>query len=174
MFSGKSTAVIGLLRRNRVIGRKTLCITSILDNRYTLDPRITSHDYESHPALAGRTLEPFLTNPKFMEADCVIIEEAQFFPDLVGFVLNAVEQLGKDVICVGLDGDSNRLPFGQLVALIPYCDSVKKLKALCSRCGDGTEAIFTFRKSGDPNQISVGGPESYEPRCRWHFLEGRV
>jgi thymidine kinase len=171
MFSGKSTTVMGILRRNRIIQRKTLCITSNLDNRYSLEPKVMSHDSEWHPAMAGTNLTPFLTNRQFMEADCIIVEEAQFFPDLKAFVLYAVETYYKHVICVGLDGDSHRQPFGQLLELIPYCDSVRKLTALCSRCGDGTAAIFTHRLPGAPiQQVAVGGTEHYEPLCRRHFL----
>ena len=49
------------------------------------------------------------------------------------------------MIVVGLDGDSNREMFGDIVKLIPVCDSVRKLYGLCVRCKDGTKACFTKR-----------------------------
>lgn len=172
MFAGKSSTILGILRRNEIIGRTTLCITSAMDTRYTEEARIVSHNKDWYPATAARELRPLLDTPEFRAAECVIVEEAQFFPDLRSFVLEAVEERGKAVICVGLDGDSERRPFGQLLELIPYADKIHKLTALCVRCRDGTEAIFTHRKVGGHEQVSVGGQDKYEPVCRLHYLKG--
>jgi thymidine kinase len=173
MFAGKSSAAIGLIRRNAIIGRRTLCITSQLDTRYTNEPQIVSHNMEMSPAVAVATLKPLLETASFADAACIIVEEAQFFPDLKEFVLKAVEEHGKHVVCVGLDGDAERKPFGALNELLPYCDSVQKFKALCKQCGDGTAAIFTHRFEKAPQQISVGDGNQYAPLCRRHYLEAR-
>jgi thymidine kinase len=173
MFAGKSSAILGVVRRNEIIGRKTLCLTSALDTRYSTEARIVSHNKESYPAVAISTLMPVICMHSFNSAECIVIEEAQFFPDLRDFALAAVEGCGKHVICVGLDGDSERRPFGQLLDLIPFADNVRKFKALCTHCRNGTEAIFTLRKSGaSGSQIAVGGQDTYEPLCRRHYMEG--
>jgi thymidine kinase len=175
MFAGKSSAILGVLRRNEIISRRTLCITSALDTRYSDTAAIVSHNKESYPAIAAKLLVPIMETDNFKGAKCIVIEESQFFPDLKEFVLAAVDDHKKEVICVGLDGDSERRPFGQITELIPYADSFKKLTALCQRCGDGTEAIFTFRKPGAAaaGQIAVGGADKYEPVCRRHYHEER-
>jgi len=171
MFAGKSSSIIGTLRRHAFIRRPTLCLTSSLDKRYCAEGCIMSHNQESYPATAVSELMPLIKTPPFEDADCIIIEEAQFFPDLKEFVLEAVEWHGKYVICVGLDGDSERKPFGQVLDLIPYADKVTKFHALCSRCADGTAAIFTYRKPGAPDgQVSVGTDDQYEALCRKHYL----
>lgn len=172
MFAGKSSTILGIIRKNNVIGRKTLCVTSALDKRYTEEAKIVSHNQESHPATAVSELLPLLYNPEFQAAECIIIEEAQFFADLKEFVLKAVDELNKNVVCVGLDGDSERRFFGQLLYLVPYADKVQKLTAMCMKCRNGTEAIFTHRKvgGGPGSQISVGGQDKYEPMCRKHYL----
>jgi thymidine kinase len=109
-------------------------------------------------------------NPNYEDATCIIIEEAQFFLDLKKFVLTAVEADGKRVICAGLDGDSERRPFGEILDLIPYCNSVTKLNAKCTRCD--CPAIFTFRKSDAVvEQVYVAGADEYEALCRKHYLE---
>ena len=173
MFAGKSSAIIGMIRRNNFISRKTLCITSTLDKRYSDQAKIITHDKDSYPAVAVETLQELRLVSCYHNAQCVIIEEAQFFPDLRDFVLFSVEVMKKQVVCVGLDGDAQRKPFGQLLELVPYADSVEKYKALCPICQDGTKAIFTSRKIIDPavGQISVGGADQYEPLCRKHYLE---
>jgi thymidine kinase len=170
MFSGKSSAVIAALRRKSVIGIYTMCITHSADTRYA-ENAIASHSGESYPATAVPELMPLLKSDVFRSSNYVIIEEANFFPDLKQFVIIAVETLKKHVLCVGLDGDYERKPFGQLLDLIPYADEIKKFKALCSICKDGTEACFTDRISDATDQLVVGGAEKYQALCRSHFLK---
>lgn len=175
MFAGKSSEILRILRRNKIIGRRTLCVTNSIDRRYGESARIVSHDLEVFPAIAVDRLFKLFEHDDFQSAECIIIEEAQFFEDLLQFVLPAVETHGRHVICVGLDGDSERKPFGQLMDLIPYCNKVTKLTAFCTQCRDGTEAIFTYRRPGAPTtQVNVGGADQYEPLCRAHYLEGEI
>jgi thymidine kinase len=180
MFAGKSSAVIARVRRARALGWKTLLLTSALDTRYgnvgnVGDVRdVITHDRDRVSAVGVKGLMTCLGTPEYEEARLIIIEEAQFFVDLVAFVLHAVEKSGKDVVVVGLDGDSDRRPFGSLLELVPLADTVTKLTALCKRCGDGTEALFSAAFAGTAKpQVHVGGEESYEPLCRRHYL-GRI
>ena len=53
--------------------------------------------------------------------------------------------------------------------LVPHAEEITKLKALCFKCGDGTEASFTKRIVTDKNVELVGSSESYIPVCRKHF-----
>ena len=174
LVAGKSSSIIGILRRHAIIGRRTVCFTSSLDTRYSSEGHIISHDQVKYPAKALNTLLPEIDTDQFRQAHCIIIEEAQFFPDLKDFVLSAVETYDKYVICVGLDGDAERRPFGQILDLIPFADSVVKFKAYCSHCSDGTDAIFTHRKAGpSETQISVGTAVEYEALCRRHYLAAK-
>ena len=59
------------------------------------------------------------------------------------FVKISVETHNKKVVVIGLDGDSDVENFGQIHKLIPLCDDIIKLKALCSQCKDGTPGIFS-------------------------------
>jgi thymidine kinase len=176
MFAGKSSAVLGILRRHKFIGIKTLCITSSLDTRYA-DNSIVTHAGERYPATAVGHLMPLLQTPEFAAATHIIIEEAQFFQDLKRFALCAANIKKKHVICVGLDGDSVAEPFGQLLELVPHCNIIHKFRALCSKCRNGTEAIYTCRKSGVPEQteqICVGGADQYEALCRDHYMDSTI
>jgi thymidine kinase len=100
----------------------------------------------------------------------IIVEEAQFFNDLVLFVKCMVEREGKDLVVVGLDGDFNRNPFGQILECIPLADKVTKLTAMCVECADGTPALVSYRKVCNGSQIFVGGSDAYEPYCRRCYL----
>lgn len=80
-----------------------------------------------------------------------------------------MERDAKLVIISGLDGDFQRKSFGQILDLIPLADRVDKLSALCSKCRDGTPAIFSKRYAKGTEQIAVGGLDSYLPVCRKHY-----
>jgi thymidine kinase len=174
MFAGKSSAIQSIVRRHESMGWPVFVVTNSMDTRYSDTPAVVNHDRIAIPATAVKELVPLISdNAEYARSRLVVVEEAQFFPDLRDFVLFSVEVMKKQVVCVGLDGDAQRKPFGQLLELVPYADSVEKYKALCPICYDGTKAIFTSRKIIDPavGQISVGGADQYEPLCRKHYLE---
>ena len=168
MFAGKSSYILSSLRRYEAIGWPVLSITSTLDTRYETDA-IHSHNHDSHSAISTDLLTPLLMTASFAEARLLVIEEAQFFKDLYPFVYQAVDVCGKDVLVVGLDGDSERRPFGRIAEIIPLCDKITKLTAMCKRCGNGTPAIFTHRKDADTSIIKVGEADTYEALCRRHY-----
>jgi len=170
MFAGKSSYILSSLRRYEAIGWPVLSITSALDTRYESDA-IYSHNHERHSALSANLLLPILEMNTFNEARLIVIEEAQFFKDLYPFVYQAVDVCGKDVLVVGLDGDSERRPFGRIAEIIPLCDKITKLTAMCKRCGNGNPAIFTHRhrKDADTSVIKVGEADTYEALCRTHY-----
>jgi thymidine kinase len=170
MWAGKSSYIIGKIRRYKAIGWHVIVITNPLDERYGTQ-MVSSHDKEKIPARAIRDLSLLYEESNYKDAQLVVIEEAQFYTGLYEFVKTAVERDGKHVVCVGLDGDAQRNPFGELLQLIPLCDNVEKIKSLCVDCGDGTPALFTYRLSSSQEQIQVGAENAYAPLCRKHYLE---
>ena len=168
MFAGKSSYILSSLRRYEAIGWPVLTITSSLDTRYESDA-IHSHNHDSHAALSTDLLLPITEKSVFKDSRLIVIEEAQFFQDLYVFVQHAVDVCGKDVLVVGLDGDSERRPFGHIMTIIPLCDKITKLTAMCKMCGDGNSAIFTYRKSSETSVIQVGETDVYEALCRKHY-----
>jgi len=180
MFAGKSSAVITKVRRAEVIGWKTLVITSSIDTRYentdTGTSHLTTHDKNSLSALGVSVLKGVCERSDYISARLIVIEEAQFFPDLYEFVIRALEKDGKDLIVVGLDGDSDRKPFGQMLNLVPIADEILRLTSLCKRCGDGSPALFSalVRGTAKAEQIFVGGTDVYEAMCRKHYLENSL
>lgn len=174
MFSGKTKA---LLRRIRELERDprnvVLCITHSDDHRYSnTGNEIVSHDGDSHVALAVRELMPLVSDHLYRNATHIIIEESQFFPDLFPFVTKGADAHQKAFICAGLDGDFMREPFGQLMDLVPHCDTIEKLTANCPRCSEKGTAIFTARRRGNgSDKVYIGGKEIYEPMCRRHYIQ---
>lgn len=175
MFAGKSSYILSCLRRYEAIGWPVLSLTSRLDTRYETNA-IHSHNHERTSAISTKNLWDVIHLPAFEEARFIVVEEAQFFDDLYLFVKYAVETRWKDVLIVGLDGDSERRSFGHICEIIPLCDKITKLTAMCKMCADGTPALFTFRKnipieSENSPRIHIGTDEDYESLCRLHYLQ---
>ena len=109
--------------------------------------------------------------PEYKQTLCILINEVQFFAS-VDWVLRAVEEHGKMVVCFGLDGDFQRQSFsnGWLEKLLPVCDTVTKLHALCTSCKKRSAPFSMRLDQTNTEQLSVGGAESYAPRCRACWL----
>ena len=161
MFSGKTSQVISLYGRYTTIGRSVLVIKHALDTRYSAG--LTTHNGQMIPCYTTDTLNA-LTSSFLQLYRVIIIDEAQFFDGLYDFVKWAVEH-GKTVFVVGLDGDHERKPFGEILKCIPLADKVTKLTAFCNGCRDGTPAPFTKRINGNVDQIAVGGADMYQAVC---------
>ena len=173
MFAGKSSAIQSIVRRHQALGRRVFVVTHTIDTRYTTEPTITNHDGQVLPAIATSSLMKLLGHVAYGSSDLVVIDEAQFFEDLIPFALQVVEIDKKDCVVVGLDGDSERRPFGHLLELLPLCDRVQKLTGFCKRCGDGTPGLFSFAHTSNSSIVHVGGAEAYSTLCRTHYLESK-
>lgn len=103
------------------------------------------------------------THPNFTRT--ILINEGQFFPDILDWVKHMVTHLNKRVYIAGLDGDFKQEPIGNILRLVPYCNKCTKLTSLCYDCRDGTEAIFSHRITSETEQIVIGS-DNYIPLCR--------
>lgn len=154
-----------------------------MDTRYA-NGKVCSHDKQGIEAsFACHTLNDLYQNAdtieQFIHSEIIVVEEAQFFGDLLEFVKKTVDEEQKHLIIVGLDGDVNRKPFGSILDCVPLADSVLRLSSLCEVCADGTDAHFTGLRSHcqiihDLGKPDIGATEKYLPLCRFHYLENRT
>jgi thymidine kinase len=173
MFSGKSSELIRRLKRYKAINGKILVINSDKDTRSDSNV-LQTHDSVVFDCIKVPQLIPLIESQKYKDATIIGIDEAQFFPHLVTFVKLALRD-NKHIIVAGLDGDFNQGMFGEILYLIPICDDVHKLKALCMECKNGTEGPFTTRiDSRDKSQELVGATEYYKAVCRSHLENEKV
>ena len=126
-----------------------------------VEDMIISHDQKKHHCESVKNLND-VSDTLFNACNIVVIEEAQFFTDLIEFINKCLKN-NKIIYVAGLDGDSNMKPFGDILKLIPMCDSLKRLSALCLECKDGTEAHFTKRIVKNDNQTLIGSSDLYIP-----------
>jgi thymidine kinase len=185
MFSAKSTWLNGELTQLADTGFSVLKITHADDIREDVsacDNSGSTHN-SSYKSLSNKITcirASELTNIDVSKYHAIGVDESQFFPDLLTAVKIWVEDKGKHVRAVGLDGDFSKGKFGLILDLIPLCDEVVKLHARCRMCLDELKQAdfhgnilsiagpFTRRLGASKEQKVVGGSDEYIPVCRYH------
>jgi thymidine kinase len=163
MMSGKTSKLIEIYKQNTYCNRKAYVLNHSWDNRYS-ETELVSHDGIKIPCHRSTTLAEVLGNEDLLASEVVLINEGQFFVDLVDGVKQLLD-LGKAVYVAGLDGDFQRKAIGHILELIPLCDNVVKLTSLCSQCRNGEPGIFSKRLTSSTSQIEIG-TDIYQPMCR--------
>ncbi len=168
MFSGKTEELIRRMRRAQLAKLGVEIFKPIVDTRYHSES-IISHDSNYIPSTPVDSSSAILLlggNTKV-----VGIDEAQFFDDGLPEVCNQLANSGIRVIVAGLDMDFKGRPFGPIPALMAIAEHVTKVHAVCVRCG--ALANYSYRIVADEKQLLLGEKDSYEPRCRACFYEGK-
>jgi len=180
MFSGKTSRLIEIYNQCKFCNISVAVINHSIDKRYD-EELLSTHDEIKIPCIKTEKLFDIWVdnisleenvdsipriNDKFKLAtsSVVLINEGQFFPDLLEFVNQLLIERKKVYVC-GLDGDFERKKFGFILDLIPLCNEVRKLTSLCSICKNGTPGIFTMRLTDEKEQTVVGS-DNYIPVCR--------
>ncbi|MBD36415.1 MAG: hypothetical protein CL512_06565 [Actinobacteria bacterium] len=170
MYAGKTTRLIEIYKRYKLCNIPVFVINHSSDKRYG-QTDLHNHENVTIPCVQCSDSLSDLNKShrsQLENAKVILINEAQFFEDLFVWVKALVEKRvnSPDVYIFGLDADSERREFGQILSLIPLCDSVTKLNAICVDCRDGTPGIFSYRIVENDEQKFIGGVESYKALCR--------
>ena len=168
MFSGKSTELIRRINREKSINKRILVINFVGDNRYSTDS-ISTHSNQKIKCLKLNKLHD-LPIGMINDYDSFFIDEGQFFVDLFEYTKNLVDVYKKRVVVSGLSGDFSRNNFGDIIKLIPICDTIDKLCAYCKICNNGNDGPFTKKISSEKSIIDIGSNDKYIPVCRTHYL----
>ena len=183
MFSGKTSKLLEIYKQCKFCNIPVVVINYSEDTRYH-DTMLSTHDKIMIPCIqVGTELGILYFNSLYCEADSeedrvkrekkrneileaevILINEAQFFKDLKYVVKDALYKKRK-IYLAGLDGDFKREKFGEILDLIPHCDKITKLTSLCGLCKDGTPGIFSLRLTEEDQQELIGS-ENYVPVCR--------
>jgi thymidine kinase len=168
MYSGKSSHLIATVLRHRSIGVPVLVIKPTIDVR--------SGEIGTH-ILGGTRIECVLIDPQhwdvlwerpdYQEAVLVCVDEVQFFQDSIVDGLKRMLDDNKRVYMYGLDGSAEQKSMWPLQEVVPLCNKVEKLNAMCT-CG--MEAPFTVCDTPLPEDgVLVDAGESdvnYMSMCR--------
>lgn len=180
MFSGKTSKLVEIYKQCLFCSIPVAVINHSIDTRYH-NNLLSTHDKVMIPCIQTNKLKdiwqydetinegdivlPYIEDSiKLINADVIIINEGQFFEDLLPAVEHMLQH-NKKIYVGGLDGDFERKKFGQILELIPLCDKVTKMTSLCGICKNGTHGIFSKRISAEKEQTVVGS-DNYIPVCR--------
>ena len=168
MYSGKTSSLIHIYNTYRH-HFNILVINHSEDVRYGKQ-NMSTHDGIKIPCIFSSDLSCI---ENIQDYDMILINEGQFFSNLRRDVLSLVEQHKKHVYIAALDGDFKREPFGEILDLIPYCDKIKKIHALCRKCKNGKPALFSHRLSKE-KEVKVIGNTNYESLCRKCYIQENI
>jgi len=177
MYSGKTSKLLEIYKQCSFCNIPVAVINHCADTRYH-ESMLSTHDKVMIPCIQTKKLsdiwnnidinQTFTNNAskhiKLRTAEVILINEGQFFEDLYSCVNDMLCEK-KKVYVAGLDGDFERNRFGQILDLIPICDSVTKFKSLCSICKNGAPGIFSLRLTKEKQQTLIGS-DNYIPVCR--------
>lgn len=173
MFAGKSSRALAKANHLSGIGMKVLYVKPSIDTRgitYIHSGGITSDEVsiKAVNSLSELDITPY---------NAVILDEAQFFPDLLH-----VLQWENDVDMVfvaGLNTNYRGEQFNNMITISTYADEVTHCYARCSGTVKGPcphannqyecTAQFTKRTVENVDQVLIGGQEYYRPQCRRCF-----
>jgi len=188
MFSGKTTRLLDIYKKYKFCDISTMVINYEKDNRYS-DQLLSSHDKVMIPCIKTIRLNDivpltencsqmndkyFEHSKKFMGSNAILINEGQFFDDIVQWVTVAVEKYHKNVYVCGLNCDFMRNKFGNWLDLESISDNILLLHSFCSNCKK-RPAIFSHRLSNQSDIEVIGGSDYYIPVCRkcYHILNDK-
>ena len=164
MFSGKTQELIRRLKRLKVAKKKFIVFKPAIDIRYKKN-KIVSHNKDSINATVVNNITEIQN--LISDEEVIAIDEAQFFDETLISLCNDLANKGKRIIICGLDMDYLGVPFGIMPSLMAISDSITKLHAICSDCGD--TANYSYRKSIDQDRIVIGEKDEYKALCRVCF-----
>lgn len=166
MFSGKTEELIRRLRRAQFANQKIAIFKPCIDNRYS-DVEVVSHDF--HKITSTPISDPAEMLEVGPEIEVVGVDEAQFFDSSLVDVCQTLANRGIRVIVAGLDKDFKGVPFGPMPMLMAVAEDVRKVHAICVKCGN--LASYSHRLSKSEDLVLLGEHTEYEPLCRECYLK---
>ena len=165
MFSGKTSMMLHLIERAYIAKKKVVLIRPETDTRQYLShtQKDTSwlkeefFTYDLHKQCLLYDHDPF------GEYDVMGIDEGQFQPLLKDFCKSYWD---KDIIISALHATSECEMFQPIVDIIPYCENIIKLNAICMHCGSEFGSYTYYLKGEKTEKISVGGEQEYTVLCQ--------
>lgn len=151
------------------------------------EDEIKTHNNIKYNAIKINELSEIYKDKKILEkynnSKIIGIDEAQFYPDLVNFILTELKNTTKIFIISGLDCDykqsfwtynNNNLQlcngnlWGDIIKLIPHADVVKRLYSYCSKHNCYNTAPYTTRNNNNNNLLLIDDNQ-YINVCRYHY-----
>lgn len=173
MFGGKSSELEKRYRQYIAINKyaeaqgkqkmRILVTKPYIDTRDS-NLHIVTHDGKKIPCIQMKNLMDINID----DYDVIIIDEAQWFPDLYQFVEKNFHKNAR-IHIAGLNGDKHQRNFGNgdINLISPFCSEETKHNGMCHFCGD--PAPFTKYKGMSQELNIPGGDDEYYTVCAKHL-----
>lgn len=167
MWSSKTSKMLMSLERYKYQKKSILLLKPHIDTRYSTEDVVT-HSGWKFPALSVSNADDVYRTIQLLDTvpNVVAVDEMFMIPGMSEPLIWLYRDIGVSVIVSSLDLSYSGKPFPELMKVLPWATRVEKCAAVCSVCGD--DARFSYRLSGDDDDIKVGGSEMYEARCYTH------
>ena len=165
MFSGKTSELIRRLKLAQIARRRVQAFKPAIDDRYDAI-QLASHAGQTLMAQPIADLDD-LERSLDDDAEVVGIDEGQFLGEGLVDLCERLADRGTRVVVAGLDQDWKGQPFPPMDRLMAVSESVTKVLAICTVCGNPANRSQRVVRGQDLFQ--VGAAEAYEARCRRHF-----
>ena len=177
MGAGKSLDLLKVAFNYEEKDKKIMLLTSSLDNRSGTG-KITSRVGLSKDAMIINKTDDVVDIVAIEKGlDCILIDEAQFLTkEQVNQLTEIVDFLNIPIICYGLRSDFMLNPFPGSSQLMSVADEIEEIKTICW-CGKKASVnarIVDGQIIKHGEQIQIGGNESYESLCRYHYKTNKL
>ena len=173
MKSGKSTELFRQMERKHIAGKTILYVGPKKDDREFYARGIPrSKLFEVATVKTVTDWSQVNIQEYVNEYDAIFVDE--FFMISNNKLLCetiAINGTKNDIFFAGLLADANAKLWSESIEILPYCDEIFKMNAVCENCGS-EHANYSFMKNIKPGQILVGDSE-YKALCRRCFLKLR-
>ena len=161
MFGGKTSRMLSQLERAKYKKKVIKLFNPNIDSRYS-NKSVVSHNgnrWESIGIDRGEEIYDHVG-----KADVVAVDEAFMIPNVSDVLLDLYKK-GKQVYVSSLQLSSEGTAFPEMVKMFPWATKIESCPAVCF-CGN--DAYYTISLTEKEEEVSVGGKEKYEPRCKEH------
>jgi thymidine kinase len=166
MYSGKTSTLITRYNRHKIAKRKCIMIKYKNDTRYD-DKMLVTHNGIKVQAIPCEELADVdLIVKKY---DVVCVDEVQFYKDAHIFCDKWANE-GLIVEACGLNGTFERKPFKTVSLLIPKCNNLTYITAICRETS--REGVYSKRNTNETKLEIIGGTDIYSATDRETYFKG--
>ena len=171
MKSGKSTEIFRQMERKHLAGKRVLYIGPPSDDRKFYARGILKEKLFQVANCITVANWNYLETIEILDYlnnyDAIFIDE--YFMIANNKRLCTLVSSGKcDIYFGGLLADANAIIWPEAIEILPYCDNIIKLNAVCEECGS-EYANYSYMKGIKPGQLVIGDTE-YKALCRKCYL----
>jgi thymidine kinase len=163
MFSGKTSMLLSLVTKEKIMNGKYVLMKYSLDNRYNTNG-VTSHSLQTDDkCLSVFKCVEIESKVNLWEVDKIFIDEGQFYSDLYDFCTKWMLR-GKHIFISALEFYANQTPWPQIVKIAPLCIKIE-LTAICIICHGIATTCQLLHPENDQEDIDIGGVDKYRSVC---------